>query len=48
MDTPYDRLLMTGVPRQEARRRIAAGVEAVLRQWRDRTADTAAPLPTPR
>ncbi|MGW5768266.1 DUF2293 domain-containing protein [Streptomyces longwoodensis] len=48
VDTPYDPLLMTGVPRQEARRRIAAGVEAVLRQWRDRTADTAAPLPTPR
>ncbi|MFJ4812327.1 DUF2293 domain-containing protein [Streptomyces longwoodensis] len=48
VDTPYDRLLMTGVPRQEARRRIAAGVEAVLRQWRDRTAGTAAPLPTPR
>lgn len=46
VDTPYDRLLMTGVPRQEARRRIAAGVEAVLRQWRDRTADSG-PLPAP-
>ncbi|MDT9694597.1 DUF2293 domain-containing protein [Streptomyces sp. P17] len=34
MDTPYDQLLMSGVPRHEARRRIAAAVETVLRQWR--------------
>ncbi|MBC9724667.1 DUF2293 domain-containing protein [Streptomyces sp. TRM68367] len=34
VDTPYDRLLMSGVPRREARRRIAAGVEEVLRGWR--------------
>ncbi|GAB2739021.1 hypothetical protein GCM10027072_37850 [Streptomyces bullii] len=34
LDTPYDRLLMSGVPRQEARRRIAAAVETVLRGWR--------------
>ncbi|MEU3982750.1 DUF2293 domain-containing protein [Streptomyces sp. NPDC026672] len=34
MDTPYDELLMRGVPRFEARRRIAAGVETVLREWR--------------
>ncbi|MFB8248274.1 DUF2293 domain-containing protein [Streptomyces sp. NPDC055952] len=33
LDTPYDRLLMSGVPRQEARRRIAAAVETVLRGW---------------
>ncbi|GEC04181.1 hypothetical protein SSP24_18360 [Streptomyces spinoverrucosus] len=35
VDTPYDQLLMSGVPRYEARRRIAATVEAVLREWRD-------------
>ncbi len=34
LDTPYDQLLMSGVPRHEARRRIAATVEAVLRGWR--------------
>ncbi|MFF6876417.1 DUF2293 domain-containing protein [Streptomyces sp. NPDC012474] len=33
LDTPYDRLLMSGVPRHEARRRIAATVAAVLRGW---------------
>ncbi|MER8221725.1 DUF2293 domain-containing protein [Streptomyces sp. NPDC094143] len=33
LDTPYDRLLMSGVPRHEARRRIAAAVETVLRGW---------------
>ncbi|MFE3635783.1 DUF2293 domain-containing protein [Streptomyces sp. NPDC059168] len=32
-DTPYDRLLMSGVPRYEARRRIAATVAGVLRGW---------------
>ncbi|MET8245387.1 DUF2293 domain-containing protein [Streptomyces sp. NPDC005202] len=32
--TPYDQLLMGGVPRHEARRRIAAGVESVLRVLR--------------
>ncbi|MGW5865508.1 DUF2293 domain-containing protein [Streptomyces sp. NPDC055239] len=32
-ETPYDRLLMSGVPRGEARRRIAPAVEAVLRGW---------------
>ncbi len=34
VDTPYDQLLMSGVARHEARRRIAAGVETVLRGWR--------------
>ncbi|MDX3518146.1 DUF2293 domain-containing protein [Streptomyces scabiei] len=34
VDTPYDRLLMTGMPRHEARRRIAGAVEARLREWR--------------
>ncbi|WP_369168546.1 DUF2293 domain-containing protein [Streptomyces sp. R28] len=34
MDTPYDQLLMSGVPRHEARRRIAAAVETTLRGWR--------------
>ncbi|WP_128377795.1 DUF2293 domain-containing protein [Streptomyces cavernae] len=33
-DTPYDQLLMSGVPRPEARRRTASTVEAVLRGWR--------------
>jgi hypothetical protein len=33
VDTPYDRLLMSGVPRYEARRRIAAAVENVVRTW---------------
>lgn len=39
LDTPYDRLLMSGVPRHEARRRIAAAVETVLRGWRGAGAD---------
>ncbi|MEV5984220.1 DUF2293 domain-containing protein [Streptomyces sp. NPDC052051] len=34
LETPYDRLLMDGVPRPEARRRIAEGVESVMREWR--------------
>lgn len=34
LDTPYDQLLMSGVPRHEARRRIAAAVEHVLGGWR--------------
>ncbi|MFI7497104.1 DUF2293 domain-containing protein [Streptomyces sp. NPDC049687] len=34
VDTPYDGLLMSGVPRREARRRIAAAVEGRMRQWR--------------
>ncbi|MDN0194914.1 DUF2293 domain-containing protein [Streptomyces sp. S.PNR 29] len=34
LDTPYDQLLMSGVPRHEARRRIAAMVQTVLRGWR--------------
>ncbi|MEU8929463.1 DUF2293 domain-containing protein [Streptomyces sp. NPDC048409] len=33
VDTPYDQLLMSGMPRYEARRRIARTVEAVLRDW---------------
>ncbi|MFE2647233.1 DUF2293 domain-containing protein [Streptomyces nigra] len=34
LDTPYDELLMSGVPRHEARRRIGAAVEGALRVWR--------------
>ncbi|WP_078886392.1 DUF2293 domain-containing protein [Streptomyces sp. MUSC 125] len=34
VDTPYDELLMGGVPRYEARRRITPAVESVLRTWR--------------
>ncbi|MFI6575896.1 DUF2293 domain-containing protein [Nocardiopsis sp. NPDC050513] len=32
-DTPYDRLLMEGVPREEARARIADGIDRVLAGW---------------
>ncbi|MEU6066463.1 DUF2293 domain-containing protein [Streptomyces sp. NPDC047082] len=39
VDTPYDQLLMSGVARHEARRRIAAGVETVLRGWQDAGAE---------
>ncbi|MBC2867857.1 DUF2293 domain-containing protein [Streptomyces mexicanus] len=42
LDTPYDRLLMDGVARHEARRRIAADVEAVLRGWREAVGTAAA------
>ncbi|MFF7354674.1 MULTISPECIES: DUF2293 domain-containing protein [Streptomyces] len=33
VDTPYDQLLMRGVARYEARRRIAQAVESVLWSW---------------
>ncbi|MGP4042873.1 DUF2293 domain-containing protein [Streptomyces sp. 2A115] len=33
-ETPYDQLLMSGVPRHEARRRIAPTVEGTLQGWR--------------
>ncbi|MFB6960366.1 DUF2293 domain-containing protein [Streptomyces sp. NPDC056309] len=35
LDTPYDRLLMSGVARPEARQRIRAAVDSVLRAWRE-------------
>ncbi|MET9904130.1 DUF2293 domain-containing protein [Streptomyces sp. NPDC006446] len=35
METPYDQLLMSGVPRHEARRRIAATVDTRLWEWRE-------------
>lgn len=35
LDTPYDRFRMSGVPRYEARRRIAPVVERTLREWRE-------------
>ncbi|MFB7739690.1 DUF2293 domain-containing protein [Streptomyces sp. NPDC056112] len=35
LDTPYDRLLMSGVARPEARQRIRADVDSVLRAWRE-------------
>ncbi|MFB7570322.1 DUF2293 domain-containing protein [Streptomyces sp. NPDC056165] len=35
LDTPYDRLLMSGVARPEARQRIRAAVNSVLRAWRE-------------
>ncbi|MGC0332702.1 hypothetical protein RKD23_005692 [Streptomyces sp. SAI-170] len=41
VDTPYDLLLMSGVPRHEARRRIRPAVETVLRGWREEGADAA-------
>jgi hypothetical protein len=34
LDTPYDRLLMSGVPRLEARARIQSDVQALLDGWR--------------
>ncbi|MFE1379676.1 DUF2293 domain-containing protein [Streptomyces sp. NPDC058740] len=34
VDTEYDSLLMTGVPRHQARTRVAPAIEAVLRAWR--------------
>ncbi|MFE0698633.1 DUF2293 domain-containing protein [Streptomyces sp. NPDC058872] len=34
VDTPYDSLLMLGVPRHQARTRVAPAIEAVLRAWR--------------
>ncbi|MGW6904012.1 DUF2293 domain-containing protein [Streptomyces sp. NPDC054940] len=34
LDTRYDQLLMSGLPRHEARRRITAAVETTLRAWR--------------
>ncbi|HZF92141.1 DUF2293 domain-containing protein [Streptomyces sp.] len=40
-DTPYDRLLMDGVPRHVARGRIAAAVETVLRAWREAETESA-------
>ncbi|MDQ1020408.1 hypothetical protein QFZ43_006957 [Streptomyces afghaniensis] len=41
LDTPYDRLLMSGVPRHEARRRIAAAVQTVLQGWTEARLDSA-------
>ncbi|MFD7323569.1 DUF2293 domain-containing protein [Streptomyces sp. NPDC059875] len=34
VDTEYDTLLMRGVPRHQARTRVAPTIEAVLRAWR--------------
>ncbi|MEV8586154.1 DUF2293 domain-containing protein [Streptomyces sp. NPDC051180] len=34
VDTPYDTLLMQGVPRHQARTRVAPAIETVLRAWR--------------
>ncbi len=33
VDTPYDRLLMSGIPRPEARDRVRAEVDAVVGSW---------------
>jgi len=33
LDTPYDKLLMSGVARPEARERVRADVQAQLRRW---------------
>ncbi|MGW2209105.1 DUF2293 domain-containing protein [Streptomyces sp. NPDC001781] len=38
LDTPYDALLMSGVPRREARERINGAVAGVLREWREQPA----------
>jgi hypothetical protein len=37
-DTPYDELLMKGVPRDEARDRVRGRVDTVLDTWRQRSA----------
>jgi hypothetical protein len=34
LDTAYDALLMTGVPRKEARARLAEEIDAVLASWK--------------
>ncbi|MFG2117344.1 DUF2293 domain-containing protein [Streptomyces sp. NPDC048718] len=34
VDTDYDALLMTGLPRSQARASVAPAIEAVLRSWR--------------
>ncbi|MGW4052991.1 DUF2293 domain-containing protein [Streptomyces sp. NPDC004779] len=34
LDTPYDTLLMSGVPRHRARTTVAPAIETVLRSWR--------------
>ncbi|GAA3490097.1 DUF2293 domain-containing protein [Streptomyces cremeus] len=34
VDTPYDALLMAGIPRHEARARVSAAAEEVLTGWR--------------
>lgn len=34
VDTPYDRLLMSGVSRADARRQVAGEVKAVIESWR--------------
>ncbi|MEA2671822.1 MAG: hypothetical protein QOG45_2042 [Chloroflexota bacterium] len=33
-DTPYDELLMSGLPRAEARQRVRPDVDRVLEGWR--------------
>jgi len=35
VETPYDQLLMNGVARHEARRRISGAAELVIRGWRE-------------
>ncbi|MET9733685.1 DUF2293 domain-containing protein [Streptomyces sp. NPDC006458] len=41
VDTPYDQLLMNGISRYEARRRIMPAVTTVLRGWQEAGADSA-------
>lgn len=33
-DTPYDEMLMSGVPRDEARERIRDDIDLILDRWR--------------
>ena len=40
-DTGYDELLMSGVPRAQARERVRAEVRAVLESWRGATREAA-------
>ncbi|MFD7613767.1 DUF2293 domain-containing protein [Streptomyces sp. NPDC059828] len=41
LDTPYDTLLIRGVPRHEARKRVAPAIEALLARWRGPVRDGA-------
>lgn len=43
LDTPYDRLLMSGTPRQEARDAVRERVAAVIDGWRSRASAEVAP-----
>ncbi len=47
-DTPYDELRMGGAPRAEARERVQAEVDEVLKSWHGRGAEVTVPAPRAR